>query len=317
MKRFWLILGIVAVAGVVLMGAGLALGMVPNLLVDRDGVHVGDAHRQQFSSGDLGGITGLDIKVGSSRVEIIPTEQTGASLNVDCERNLPVTWSVENGVLRVRQGFDFLGAVFSFNFGIREDIIQVYVPRNLELDRVKIEGSSGSLNVSGLNCRSFDASISSGKMNISRVSADEFRGHTTSGACVLDDCRGDAMNLSLTSGKIEMSEIDAGLLRLSASSGTVRGSGVKAQGLSARTTSGSVRLAGELKGDSTIEVASGTCIVETTGSQKDYSRYVSVNSGTVTVNGTKVHGNDTDAAAPHSVRVKVTSGTARLVFLDD
>ncbi|MCL1791200.1 MAG: DUF4097 domain-containing protein [Peptococcaceae bacterium] len=321
MNRLWLVLGIVVVVGLMLMGVGLIIGGIPDLYIDWDGIHLGETDRQEFSSGDLGKISGLDVLTSSIRVEIIPVssaagETASAHLSVDCDKNQQITWSVENGELRVRQTSRLVWQILNIG-GLRDDIVRIYIPTGDELNRVVLKNSSGVLSVDGISCQTFDAKTTSGKLTVSRVYAQDFGVSATSGRCVMTDCGAVTMKLSLTSGSMEISGVKAETLRLTAASGGVKGNGIITQGLSAHATSGSVRLAGEFAGDNTFEVQSGSCTVETKGSKGDYSRYISVNSGTVWVNGQKTQGNDVNTSAPNSMRIKVTSGSARVVFLDD
>ena len=296
MKTFWIVLGVLAAAGVLLMAVGLFLGAATNLAVDNDGVHFGDGERQRINETGLGEISGLDIQTTSARVEIISAARAG--LTIDCDRNPPVTWSLDDGVLKVRQGYTSFWQILSLNFGFHRDVIQVYLPEDVRLDRVKIAGASGSVAVSALNCRTFDVTVASGKVTADKITAEDFTAHSTSGSIVLTGCGADRMRLSITSGSL-------------------KGSGIRSGEMWAHTTSGTLRLEGKFLGENTIEVTSGSCVLDVAGFKRDYSRYISVTSGSVRVNGIKTTGNDTDTGAPNTLRVKVISGSAQIRFGED
>jgi DUF4097 and DUF4098 domain-containing protein YvlB len=106
-------------------------------------------------------------------------------------------------------------------------------------------------------------------------------------------------------------------MNLQLTSGDLKATGIVSGGMTAHATSGTIRLEGRFTGENKISNVSGDIHLNAVGSIRDYSRSVSVLSGSVYVNGSKVSGNDTNPAVSNRLDISIISGTARIQFTDD
>ncbi|WP_165056520.1 MULTISPECIES: DUF4097 family beta strand repeat-containing protein [unclassified Adlercreutzia] len=147
--------------------------------------------------------------------------QTGA-----IARSQQMQWSASNGLLSVRYGMPrgFFGCM-AVN-GVRH--LEVVIPRSAagELATVKVNGASGSYDLSGLSCETLRLNVGSGGVKVA-------------------DVRADVLDLGVASGQVDVAGVFAQSVRADVASGRVSVACEQAMPGSARVSvaSGQVDLA--------------------------------------------------------------------------
>ena len=294
MKKFWMVLLILAVVGIVLMACGFSLGAYTNLSLDRNGLNYGGAEKMiDVNETNIGQITEIDIDMAAANVEIIPGPDYGYEIH--STRNNPITHKFENGKLTISQNLSFSWRLFSFNFDFSHDSVKIYLPPEAFMQNVSVRTASGKIYLSSMNCDRFNLSSSSGKIDAKDVTATDFSANCTSGKVSLDSVKADRFNLVLTSGQLTANNINSGTL-------------------SATLTSGSAKLSGQFLGSTNISMTSGSVNMDIDGKREDYRTSASTVSGSVRVNGEKLNDQDRNSSAPYSLNVDVISGGVRINY---
>jgi DUF4097 and DUF4098 domain-containing protein YvlB len=289
-KKFWVIVLCLAVVGAGLMIGGYFLGADTDIYIDESGFNIGnDDDYKTISQRDTEEISAIEIDTASTNIEIIPSDEYGFDIT-----GRSLEYSFENGTLEVTQKNTFF-KWHLFGINAENDSIRIYLPGNAHLENVSINNSSGKLNISGFNADKVDVDLTSGRTIIHSVKAGTLAANSSSGDIKITDTSADKFDINLTSGDLSMSGIDS-------------------NGYSARLTSGSARLEGDFRGDSIIEVTSGNVNMDIEGDKSDYRRFISITSGSASVDGDRDDLNDSNTGASNSIEINVTSGSAEINF---
>ena len=169
MKKFWFYLLICAVSGIILMGAGYAMGgSTDGFYIDRNGLHTG-AGRNNIESTEqkFDRISNIYINTSSAIVNIASGEY---GISITNNREPEIKYSIDNdGTLRITQtGTSW----YIFNFGIRRsNSVTVYLPQDAVLGVVDIESTSGNVSIRQVVCDDFRLKLSSGDSTIENITA--------------------------------------------------------------------------------------------------------------------------------------------------
>ena len=102
MKKIWIILISSALAGILFMITGLALGASTDLYIDKSGIHFGDSNDYYKTvADDLNDIKNINIKTASANIKIKKSNKI--KLEINCRKSNPVFFDSCNGTLKIKQ----------------------------------------------------------------------------------------------------------------------------------------------------------------------------------------------------------------------
>lgn len=290
MRKLWIIILCAAILGAVLMIGGFVLGADTNIYIDENGFTTdSEDDYQEISQRDTTEISQIEIDTASADIEIIPSDGYGFDLT-----GRSLVYSFEDGKLKVDQK----NSLFKwrlFGFYNENESIKIYLPSGAYLENVNIESSSGRIKVTELNADAIYIDLVSGQTTMRSIEANTITAESTSGDIDISDAKADRFDFVLTSGHLTMS-------------------GIESDGFAAKLTSGGAGLEGDFRGSNIIEVTSGNVNMDITGRKNDYSRFISVVSGSVFIDGERGAGNDSNTGAHNSLEIDVTSGSVKINF---
>jgi DUF4097 and DUF4098 domain-containing protein YvlB len=330
-KKFWFYVLIIGVAGLVLMGAGYAMGgSTDGFYFDRNGLQTGTGRNKESVEQKFSYISNIYIDTSEAKVNI----ETGEyGISVVNNRSPEIKYNIDNdGNLRITQtGISW----FIFGIGIqRSNSVTVYLPQDAVLGIVDINSSSGNVSINRIDCENFTLKLSSGRSTVENiVSKNQINIRSLSGNISINNSRAEKIDLNVSSGRINMERLTASAINATSSSGninvkqseadnfdfqlssgTLRANGIVSNGLNARLKSGNSHLEGVFLGENMITSTSGTVRMEISGSENDYSRNLSATSGTIRVNGDRNSGSITNAGASNSIGISARSGNIHVNF---
>lgn len=290
MKKFWIIILCVAILGAGLMIGGFVLGADTNIYIDESGFSIENEDDYQTESHrDTQEISAIEIDTASSDIEIIPSDEYGFDIT-----GKSLIYSFKDGKLKIVQK----NTIFKwrlFGFYTQNDTIKIYLPGNANLESVNIRTASGKIRVTDLNADVINIGLVSGQTTMRSIVADTITLASTSGNIDITGASASRFDCVLTSGELTMSKIES-------------------DGFSADLTSGNASLAGDFRGDNRIKLTSGNVNIDMLGKKSDYSRFISVISGSVYIDGERANGNDSNTGALNSLDIDVTSGSVKISF---
>jgi DUF4097 and DUF4098 domain-containing protein YvlB len=283
--------------GLVLVTAALALGAGGGSVVWTDGglrVHrSGDA--EVLAERGLVGVTALTVAAVGADVEFVPADSFG--FEVRTFGGTP-TWSLDGGVLSVKESEGLLGSLWSLGPLSGDDAyVKVFYPNGATLDSLKVTSVSGALKVSGLN------------IEVRQTATLE----TTSGAIQFDSLKAGSLSVGTTSGDISSQGVSAPTARVGTTSGEVEFQGFTGR-LDADSVSGDIKLSGGYQGG-TVGSTSGNITIATTESAQTFGYHLETLSGGIDVNGQPV-GSPANSATSgdRELTVRSTSGHIAVDF---
>jgi len=298
MKKVWITLLVLAIAGILMTGVGFALGGAgKELYIDMAGIHLNESLKNiETAETDIGEITELEINTASSNIKIIPSDNYGFKLN-SYSNNTWFEYTFENGKLEITQKYRFSWNLLNLRFNFKVDTIEIYLPKEALLSNTVIKVTSGTLNADGLDCDNVSVKTTSASLSMRKIISKNIRLSCTSGTVNLSDCSADKFDFDFTSSRLTAT-------------------GIQSNEMLINGISGSATIDGEIKGSTKINIISGNVNMTILGNKNDYSFVSSVTAGSVFVDGNPANGDFTNASAENTVDVNITSGTARVTFSD-
>ncbi len=221
---------------------------------------------------EFNGVRSLDITnysgkiyVQSSNVDQIIVEAKNVPESLTAEITEDHTLLVED---RNHDNFIF-SLWFLDSFDDEESKITILIPRDILFESVEFDNGSGSMEVSGIQTKSFYLDGGSGGIVISDVISGAAEISSGSGTLAMD-------NVSIENGNINTG------------SGSVRITNGVFSDTEFDTGSGSFSFAGALTGENSINSGSGAILMELKDSVDNYDLEIDSGSGGVWINGVKV-----------------------------
>lgn len=283
-KRYW-IAGLSCLAGIILLG--ISFIMIKGDFTKLNSKNVGSYVKREFEC--TTDISEIYVKDFSGSIQVKSADVSRPVVEY-YENNLhEYTVTEENGVLNVMKNREDAVVFFVIDFNIdfnRYDVC-VTVPRDYD-GTLKIQNTSGSVNVSDVECKALSIRNTSGSISLSNVSVDgDVEVNGTSGRIKIETLSSNHCMVSNTSGSITLNGITAnGNVTTSNTSGSVRFDRLCATGdIRITNKSGSIR--GSIVGDKddysiTANTISGSCNLKdsTSGSKQ---LFVESHSGSVNI----------------------------------
>lgn len=165
---------------------GVHIGGTNGIHVDSDGVNIGGEHgihvghhgggsysgeKQLVESGELTGITAIEVDVDCGDIWLQEGDACGVSLDWNMS-NYAMSYQVENGVLKVEDE-SWEGTKWGDNFNIESKVI-LTVPAGTALDALDLSTEFGDIEVdAAITARSAELSTSMGDINCRSLQAGE------------------------------------------------------------------------------------------------------------------------------------------------
>jgi len=333
-KDLWKLIAILMVAGLVLMGIGLKLG-VGSVYIDGSGLHAASNDTPiQITEPDLGAIQDIDVAVGYFDVEFKTGERFG--LDVTQRGNEPqVQWSVENGRLRIWQET----RAISINLGLfnnQPSLVTVYVPAGAELNTLNLAVSSGNISLGDLRAAALHLQDSYGDVSISNlqggdiqlglssgnligrmISADSIRYTNNYGDGTWEDISAGSLSAHVSSGDFILRGGSLDSLAVENSYGDISAAGLRTGGVDIKSSSGDTSLSGDLLGKTQIDASYGQVKLALAGQKAQYSYDISTKYGQIIFDGASIgdHANiQSGNAAANNLKINCSSGDIEVSF---
>ncbi|MCL2592669.1 MAG: DUF4097 domain-containing protein [Defluviitaleaceae bacterium] len=316
MKQLWKIIGIAAVAGAVLLGAGWALGAnTGGVSWSRNGgFSIASQNLSNVRYTNLEAFNNISINVSSINVRVVQANYFGFEANYRDNSNL--RYSFENGNLTVTQDAFNISQVNIMGFGSwqSEEII-VSLPRNATLEDVDIRVSSGRVIIDQLDCVNLTARLSSGNATINNITAQNANINTSSGRIRLETIVvADRLDLQASSGNIDITNATAEIFDIRTTSGRIEGTRIVSNGFSAVAASGNITVGGVFNGHTTVRATSGRIRLNVAGSESNFNVGTSVSSGNVRINGERGRSSVINSNATNHIDARTSSGNINIDF---
>ena len=291
MKKLWITLLIITVVGLCLWTAGFFLGAATNFYFDFEGFHVIEAGSGEIQEDmNLPEFTEIKIDSSSAHIEVVEGEKYGIYI----ENNITGKshYSVDNGVLNVRQpnaiGF------FMFNWLSSTDVIKIYLPKDAVLNKADVDFASGKFEIKSIDCDDINVDMASGKIILTDLKSNKIRITYASGTTTLDNVTANDAKFEFVSGSLNARNINFKKIALD-------------------LTSGNADVSGVINGDIEIDMTSGNVKMDIDAPENNFSKKIDKMSGSVIINGNSV---DTqyDKNAPYEIDVDITSGGVKIDF---
>ena len=182
-----------------------------------------------------------------------------------------------------------------------------------------IKSSSGEIDLSGINNdKDISVGISSGDVEIKESTFANFDYDCKSGDLSVDGCVIDDVDLEITSGDVSVANSECTDFRFSALSGNLDINEIDSDSFNVEISSGDVYCAGLTTDKVTFKATSGNIDIELKGKEDEYNYDLSKTSGDISVDGNSIDKkyikNESDRTK--SITGNITSGNVSIDFVD-
>lgn len=273
------LLGLCMLAGVVLMVIGFASGGARRgMYVDLNGIHISDEGSQMnISESNLDKFTSIDIYADLSNIEFIASDKYGFEINYSTRYGKP-TWSLNDGTLKISDGFKSLRSInfFNLDFGIfgynAENYIKVYLPNNATLENVTLTLSCGSLKAGNFEADNVNIKNNLGDVKLNGVTSNILTAGLDCGSIDIDNSK--------------IGELDAenNLGNITIKNSVVGNSDIKVD-------CGDARLSGDFTGRTVVENNLGDIKVDLSRAKEYYNINLSTSLGDIKIDNDRMGNN--------------------------
>jgi|GEM_PF-2547602 len=299
MKKFTIVIGIIAVVGVLIALSGLIVYGFDFVALGADfrGSRHYESHAIILDDNALPSTLNIDVR--GHNVVIRAGEEFGVNLYIHTTRTeLDYNFTEYGGEvsfnIKVRRNFQV--ELFSFT-PARYNTINIIIPNEFYGD-VNLESRSGNVDISGINIGggNIDIDSRSGNVRITNTTAEEFKINSQSGNVRVNNSNGIEFLIEVTSGNVNLNN-------------------VKGNEIIVETRSGNVNLNNVEFTIIRTDVRSGNATIRLIGNQADYRVELSQRSGNSFLNGRRVSQGVLSNGTEGSVRMISRSGNNRITFV--
>lgn len=278
-------------AGAIAIAAGLVLLVIGVLTGSKNGISIGSDFKVNINEEDaytyekldFTGADSIDVDIYNAKIAVVQTDSSkfGVSANIKSISGEPKI-GVENGVLTFEQSRTGIFNIFSWDLGElfngNENIVTIYVPRNVDLKTVKLHTSNGAI-------------------SIEDVKVDEITADTSNGAILAKDVTVAKKSVFTSSnGKIELY-------------------GTFNESTYAKTSNGKMIGDGTFKGDTEFKTSNGAIEFTSAVKRSLCEIEADTSNGSVRVDGNKMSDEyNENSGAPNSVELKTSNGSITIEF---
>lgn len=294
MKRFWIVIAILAVVGICFTVSGAVAGAnVNGFYFDNNGLHMYSGETTLVQERELDAFYDIYIDVQSADIKFVQSDDYGFEFNSRVEQCF--NYSYDNGALVITRPDGWYHDFMRFSLGAEQEYITIFIPQSARLNDVEIKSVSGRIDIDAVQCSTF---------HVNQIS-----GNTTIGSIIAGD-----VSMTATSGKIHITHGEANTFYFRLVSGNLTASYLESGGLNADLTSGKADLSGVFSGNTRVHAVSGSVKLTTRGTEQQYNRNIAVVSGHVSINGTKAGAGNVNYHAGNTLDISTVSGNISITF---
>lgn len=153
--------------GLVFLSIGYFSGAKYAVSAGRNGVHILDTTPHVLTNLTLDSFESIDVNAGQANVEFIQSDHYGVNIRYYDEKNPPV-YSIDSGSLKIADTQESQSSWFHFDlFPFQnEDTIQIYLPKSIPLKNIKVQSSSGRVQLDGITSEKADLHLDFGSLDL-------------------------------------------------------------------------------------------------------------------------------------------------------
>lgn len=155
--------------------------------------------------------TGIDIIMNDGHVELIPTQTSGAFIEIsghDITDDLSVTVKEANLAIVHKE---MKQKLVSVNFVTKPTIVKVHVPQK-NYDSLRIQSDNGTIDVKDLNADFMTLESDNGKINATNLLSTTLNVQANNGLITLKDTSADSISIHSDNGRTELEEVKGKLV---------------------------------------------------------------------------------------------------------
>lgn len=201
-KKIVIVSASLMACGVILGGAGFAMGGYPGVQISRHGIFSTSTKSEpcELAKTKLDSFSKVKISVDSyADIQILPSDDNSFYLEYLLDRSYgEPEYQVKDDILTVHhnnQGVGFINLTFETFDTLPDTHIQLYVPEGKVLDYLDIYNDSGDVMISDVHVKDSKISIDYGDLTLNNSDLDSLDLHLDSGDFITDDTEISILNL--------------------------------------------------------------------------------------------------------------------------
>ena len=226
-----------------------------------------DAKEFKVEKTEVAPITNIDIHTGIAEVELLEADKFYVEIEYLYWKEEP-EYSLENGGLYFDDKDCFPNS-YSINFNL-DNRIRIYLPKDSNLNNIRIEDASGDVNITGFVADELDVTVSYGDFTMKEAAAVDADITLSSGNSRINDFQVSEMEFTNSYGNADFTDINTTALRLpedtvweffnvTMSSGDVDIKGIFTNSIDITNSYGDVTMDTLTSDDLELSLSSGDC----------------------------------------------------------
>lgn len=285
---------VLIIVGLIFSAIGFMCGASLSIYNEGIGFYVDSAVLVRDDNLSLPKFDAVDIDVEISHVEILPGSTYGIE-TVFYGESRKITYSIENGVLKVRGGGKRNIGISFGNFMNKFNTVKVYVPET-ELDKLNVKTSMGDVGITSLKVRELTCINNLGEVELEMVTAKN-------------------TDLQLKLGSLRVTDSRLGRASVDNDMGDFVGINITTDSLACDMNMGKVDVSGKLGGATNVDADMGEVKLLLSGNETDYDFDLKTNMGAVYLNGDNKGGSfKSRNGAANSVNVESDMGAVKITI---
>lgn len=284
MKKFMrvslIVSAVLILSGILLAITGVLFGASKSISYGADGIEFDTGEDYHYESKQIDNIEHIKVNVENAKVEVLPSDGDyyKVEINLSDSTAAPdVTFT--DSTINIYQEREFKIFSMDFDFFTSENIIKIYVPENEDMDKINIETSNGSINITQeLEVNELNIDTSNGKIQINGMVCENKANVKSSNGSIV--CNGTFMNST-----------------------------------ELKTSNGKIEISGKFYGNTYCKTSNGSVTVKLDEKETAYDVEADTSNGSVYVDDRKVSDEySTNNSSENDLEVKTSNGSIRLYF---
>lgn len=249
-KKIFIVSGVLAAAGVILLGAGRMMGGHAGFIITRNGIYSSDSVPESYVQKKIpvDSFTNIDISMQSwNDVSILPSDDGTYYLEYSLSGNLskPV-WEVSDDTFFFSSERIFSDGVMNFGFGFSEEPdtqerLTLYVPESAMLGTVSID-SNASVTLTGFTAETLSLVLDYDDADLTELTADQIRIQSDDGDITAKQLIADSLIIENNYGDVELTDLSCDATTITLDSGDLTLDALEPGSLLCKTEYGNVEL---------------------------------------------------------------------------
>ncbi|MDO5336278.1 MAG: DUF4097 family beta strand repeat-containing protein [Eubacteriales bacterium] len=213
--------------GIALTGGGILAGGWPGIAVGKDGIRMADEFYKEayrIEKTELEEFSSADIKIHSGNFYILPSDGFYLEYCLSGTDAEP-SYTVADKKLTFKQTGDLEFYIMNFTWGRDEEeyYVKLYVPEDIYLDTLQLNGDSGNAFLDKLLADNVDIELSCGNLEAGQMQAEEVKLSLKSGNVSFESLLANkAMDIQMDFGNLTGEELSAEMFTVDSGYGNLR-----------------------------------------------------------------------------------------------